>query len=897
MLRKVRMLPTPKEASRDTTNSINQIVLRLEKLLPQFGWELVERDEPADIVAAHAGQSGGIIDCDVAHCHGLYPTAEHSNKKAWFAINVNVIENLRKARKITVPSQWVGDIIRRNLSVEPEVIPWAVESTEWSNAVHQGYTLWNKTRPDVVCDPLYVKLLAEVITNANFKTTFYPEDAPPLLNVDIVGRQSYPEMSKTIRGASIYLATTKETFGIGILEAMACKIPILGFNWGAVPDYVTHGVEGYLANPGDIQGLIDGWHYCIAHRQILGENAQQKASEFTWEYTAKQFAKLYDEVFREKHVDPPIHVSVVIPSYNYANYVTEAIESVLAQKTDLRMELIIVDDGSTDNTKEILDGYSKSYHENNPNQYHPVQRLKIITQENQGVSAARNNGINAAAAEYIICLDADDLFGSDKFVEILYNGIQSDPSLGIVYTGLGVLNGEDSTQYNHSNWPGKCDPDAHFRGHNQIPTCNMFRKEAWRRANGYKFYAEPSEDGELWARILTLGYKAQQVTGEAIFYYRWHSASLSNDIRSGVIQPINWLYFHSWAKTGIYPFAAVTTAAKRSHPVDNYDNPQVSIIIPVGPAHIIHLKRALDSVMSQTFTSWECIVINDTGQDLSEHIYPWVKLIEPLGQKFKNVAQIRNIGVEHSQAPLLTFLDADDYFDPTYLEKTYKYYSRFNRYIYTDWVSLKTDSTRELGRASEYDTAKVFNSHILHTINILIPRTWFETVGGFDESLDTWEDVELFMKLAAKGLCGKRFPEALTFYDYGSGNLREYALTKEDVLKTYLTTKYEKYMGENAEMCECVDPKPDMTVQELMQAAVSGEMIRVTYQGAKAKHSVVGPVTKQAYGRRQAGDIFYIWLEDYTSLKRLFQPAPLIREAFLRKTEFPNNPTLQRQNL
>ena len=92
-------------------------------------------------------------------------------------------------------------------------------------------------------------------------------------------------------------------------------------------------------------------------------------------------------------------VSVIIPTYNRSKYVTKAIDSVLAQ-TYRDFEIIVVDDGSTDNTKEVLKPYT--------------DRIKYLYQENTGVSAARNAGIRAAGGQWIAFLDSDDEWLPEK---------------------------------------------------------------------------------------------------------------------------------------------------------------------------------------------------------------------------------------------------------------------------------------------------------------------------------------------------------------------------------------------------------------------------------------------------------------------------------------------------
>ena len=89
-------------------------------------------------------------------------------------------------------------------------------------------------------------------------------------------------------------------------------------------------------------------------------------------------------------------VSIIIPSYNAMNYITETLESVLAQTlTDI--EIIVVDDGSTDNTRDIVKEYA-----------HKDSRLTLVEQTNQFAGVARNNGMARATGDYLYFLDADD---------------------------------------------------------------------------------------------------------------------------------------------------------------------------------------------------------------------------------------------------------------------------------------------------------------------------------------------------------------------------------------------------------------------------------------------------------------------------------------------------------
>ena len=104
-----------------------------------------------------------------------------------------------------------------------------------------------------------------------------------------------------------------------------------------------------------------------------------------------------------------VKVSIVMPTYNGAEFLKRSIESV-SKQTLKDLELICVDDGSTDNSLEVLNNLSNQY-----------DFIKIITQENAGSGSARNNGIKNSVGEYIAFLDADDEFFDDDALERMVN--------------------------------------------------------------------------------------------------------------------------------------------------------------------------------------------------------------------------------------------------------------------------------------------------------------------------------------------------------------------------------------------------------------------------------------------------------------------------------------------
>lgn len=116
-------------------------------------------------------------------------------------------------------------------------------------------------------------------------------------------------------------------------------------------------------------------------------------------------------------------VSVVIPVYNAAKFLDTCVESIVNQKTKWSYEAIFINDGSTDNSLEILEQWANAY-----------DNIIIINQENQGVSSARNAGIDAAHGKYIVFVDSDD-WVDGSYIEDLRNSVH-DNRCGIVFQGM-----------------------------------------------------------------------------------------------------------------------------------------------------------------------------------------------------------------------------------------------------------------------------------------------------------------------------------------------------------------------------------------------------------------------------------------------------------------------------
>jgi len=183
-------------------------------------------------------------------------------------------------------------------------------------------------------------------------------------------------------------------------------------------------------------------------------------------------------------------VSIIVPTYNRSAFIGEAINSVL-QQTFSDFELIVIDDGSTDSTGEIVDAFKD-------------ERLVFIQQENAGRSAARNRALATARGKYIAFLDSDDTYLRDK-LERQVNFMEAHPEIGMIYTSAKCIDAEGNILKNHvyvASVSGQIYRQvAFFRPVTiTLPTV-MLRREVLDNVGGFDEKMERFEDTDLWRRI------------------------------------------------------------------------------------------------------------------------------------------------------------------------------------------------------------------------------------------------------------------------------------------------------------------------------------------------------------------------------------------------------------
>jgi glycosyltransferase involved in cell wall biosynthesis len=199
-------------------------------------------------------------------------------------------------------------------------------------------------------------------------------------------------------------------------------------------------------------------------------------------------------------------VSVVIPAYNYGRFVAEAVESALNQ-TWQPLEVIVVDDGSTDDTRQRLAPY--------------LDRIQYVYQENMGLSAARNTGIRHARGEWVALLDADDLWHPRK-TEVQLGVAAIDASIGLV----GSPGGNDMPPELPDNPPSRAiEVDDCLFGEPVSGSSTLVRRSVFGAVGGFDESLRSAEDRDMWLRLAVTTRGLQVST--PCWRYREHPGQMS----------------------------------------------------------------------------------------------------------------------------------------------------------------------------------------------------------------------------------------------------------------------------------------------------------------------------------------------------------------------------------
>jgi glycosyltransferase involved in cell wall biosynthesis len=310
--------------------------------------------------------------------------------------------------------------------------------------------------------------------------------------------------------------TDREGFGIVYLEAGLFGLPVIATRQPGVDEAVVDEETGLLIEDSSVAlvGAISKLVSDGALRKRLGQAARARVlASFTAQQTYRALGASVHRVMMR-----PL-ISVVIPAYQHARAVGACIDSVLAQ-TYPNVEIIVVDDGSTDDTQNVLRAYGK--------------KITVIHQQNQGGNAARNRGLAVAKGEYVICADADVVM-KPAMLDVMFDALHQHPEASYAYSGF---------RFGWKHFAGVPFNADRLRRSNFVMTTSLVRKKDF---PGFDPALRRFQDWDVWLTMLELGRVGVLVPGT------WFSVVIDGESRTGSSWLPSFVYALPWPIFGWMP--------------------------------------------------------------------------------------------------------------------------------------------------------------------------------------------------------------------------------------------------------------------------------------------------------------------------------------------------------
>lgn len=487
-------------------------------------------------------------------------------------------------------------------------------------------------------------------------------------------------------------------------------------------------------------------------------------------------------------------VSVIIPTFNRAAYICAAIDSVINQNYgDYSYEVLVIDDGSTDNTAEVLKKYKN--------------KIKYIKLPHSGKPAVpRNYGISKAKGQLIAFQDSDDIWPSNK-MEIQLS--EFDDNTVMTYGQALIMDASGKVSNNHLVDDNILEYGTSFKKlikTNAISTLTVIaRKDAIISVGGFNESDElrAIEDYELWLKLSAKYSNSIKMINKPLAYYRKHDNNISiSDGKTALKRIVS-------ALESVWDFPDLSDSNKqqlekqletyyinysRLSPVNNTP-PLISVIMPVYNGSKF-LRDSINSILAQTYNNFELIVIDDGSKDDS---YNTIKQFDDdrirlLRQTNHGLPYTLNKAVSLARGQYIARQDQDDVSLPNRLAKEIEYLlSNPNIALVGAFFTYFDEKTLIPGITitQPFKDIDIRRSMLFHNPfghgTVMFKKDIFKQIATYTGELGPIEDFELWSRVIKKFQVGI-VPETLYLYRLNSNGMSSLG-SKEQLTQTNLITE------------------------------------------------------------------------------------------------------------
>ena len=504
-------------------------------------------------------------------------------------------------------------------------------------------------------------------------------------------------------------------------------------------------------------------------------------------------------------------VTALVSVFRAERFMQGLLDDLERQTLAHELEIVIIDAASDESERRIIEQYQKR---NKNIQY-------VRTGARIGIYEAWNLGVSLARGQYITNANVDDRHRPDAF-EKMVKILEENPAVGLVYADVGVTEQENevietATLSGEFRWPD-FNPQLLFQVCYVGPQ-PMWRQELHKRYGFFDPTLKSAGDYEFWLRIC----RNERFIHlpEILGLYLLSSSGIEHGNQSLSYRESELARNRHWLTDwGIRPSPRgnfFVSTSEVTEPKDISTSwPLVSIIVPTYSRPQM-LLLALQSIVNQTYSNWEVIVVNDGGDDVENvlsTVFAGERIVYVRLPKNHERSYARNVGIKLAKGKYIAYLDDDDQFLPDHLETLVTCLETFNYEIaYTDAYRVfhekkngqYVETNRDVPYSYEFSREVLLQENFIPILCVMHLRSCLDRTGLFDESLHTHEDWDLWIRMSdgtpfhhIKKVTAE-FSWRLDGSTTTSSREKDFLVTKAKILQRYGNPKTGRFESEKSQ--------------------------------------------------------------------------------------------------